>query len=269
MEKLFYVEIICDRTIDYLDEDEKTLKNWKKWVDFEYIGLVEETLGNPNIIEWMKMLHKFYPEKEVIYISDGKRFLEDDEFVNKVVLLSPVKVCIVLPDKKEETYLNDFILMLNKTKYRFFKSGKNSIEGYHFHLMNKEHKLEIELYKHVPINQKERIDAQDYLQMLGEKDLFKYTSRRKYMPLLRDERLFKCRYAYMLWEYWKSNQSRIERLPNYISLYNTYRKIVEKNIFHNPEQFIVERHFYEETELCFLCPGCVECVAHLKLNISI
>ena len=240
MKKLFYAEIICDRTKDYLDEDEKTLKIWKEWVDFEYIGLVEEALKNSNVIEWMKMIHKFYPEKEVIYISDGKRFLEDAEFINEIVLYSPIKICIVLPDEKEETFLNDFILMLKKTKCRFFKSGKNAIEGYHFHLLDREHKLDIELYKHVPTNQKEKIGDQNYLQMLGEKNLFKYTSRRKYMPLLRNKRLFKCRYAYMLWEYWKNNQSEIKRLPNYISLYNTYRKIVEKNIFHNPEQFMIE-----------------------------
>lgn len=266
MEKLFYVEIICDRTKDYLDDDEKTLRLWKKWVDFEYVGLVEDDLENSEVTEWLSLVHKLYPEKEVIYISDGTRFLYDDTFIDEIILQSPIKICIVLPEEEREIFLKDFAQILKNTKYRFLKSGKNEIEGYHFHLIDREHMVDIELYKHVPTNQKEKIKNQDYLQMLGNKDLFQYTSRRKYMPVLRDGRLFKCRYAYILWNYWETNQCEIEKLSNYKSLHAIYRKIVKKNIFINPEQFTVENHFYEESELCSMCPGCVECVVHQKLN---
>lgn len=266
MEKLYYAEIICDRTKDYLDNDENTLRLWKKWVDFEYVGIVEDELENIEITEWLSLVHKLYPEKEVIYISDGTRLIHDDTFIDEIILQSPIKICIVLPEKESDIFFENFAQILKKSKYRFLKSGKNEIEGYHFHLIDRKHMVDIELYNHVPMNKKEEIKNHDFLQMLGNIDLFQYTSRRKYMPELRDGRLFKCRNAYILWNYWETNQCEIEKLSDYELLQAMYRKIVKKNIFIKPEQFTVDNHFYEETDLCSMCPGCVECVVHPKLN---
>lgn len=280
MKEMFYAEVIADYHCDNecgqrykaadcygsnWKDNKDTLYKWSKYINFEHIGISGgEPMNNIKIKDWIYGIREVLPKTNIVFITNGIRLLKDNTLIKDMIDVAPSKLCIVLPNEWQ-SFLQEFKKILEQIDYRFIRKGNEPVKGVDYILLSRDIKFDIELYHHVDTNPKHDANRLSLLNATVEENLFRYCHNRKSMPILEHERIFKCRNAYRLWNYWNDRKDAIQYPSDIVE---KYKEIIKDSVISDISHLNLLDDLYKKSKICDFCSGCVECVVYPKNKIS-
>lgn len=236
-----------------------TLGYWKNYINFLNIGLVGINNMN-NVYDYIKAIRSQCPEVKIIIISkDIRKFTMD--IIKKLIEFSPIKLSFIQEDSKDsEAYIWN---VLKGTNYRFIRQGNNLIEGFQFILLDKKKEFDVEVYQHVIQNKVKSNTNRIMVECAQDLKKILRFENYKYMILLDNKKIFKCRIAWRMWKSWNMGNWNQDKNTK-----ERYKMLMKNAILNSCSDLDKIDSFYRYSNLCAICQGCVECIVHQKKRMK-
>ena len=85
----------------------------------------------------------------------------------------------------------------------------------------------------------------------------------KYMILLDNKKIFKCRIAWRMWKSWNMGNWNQDKNTK-----ERYKMLMKNAILNSCSDLDKIDSFYRYSNLCAICQGCVECIVHQKKRMK-